>query len=126
VATPCPLTDGDLASVDGGRTIDVLLELAAARTLTSVVLRGVESPSLAIQLSFVQEDGGIALEAREPVSPLYEPGALYQPARLSDGGYGIVHRSYLVIPVDAGVPVRAVKLHFSDGLWRAQEISLFD
>ncbi len=129
VGFPCPLTDGDLTSVDAGYVVDLVMELPAPSALSMLVLRGVEGPSNFINVSTLQDDGGVATEARGLLLPdSFEDrlGTLFQPVKLDDGGYGYPRRSYLAIPIDAGVPVRSVKLHFDNGLWRAQEISLFD
>jgi hypothetical protein len=128
VGYPCALTDGDLSFADAGQVEDITLELTTASPLSTVVMRGAESPSRFVDLSLLDEDGGVAAQSRVPfISQLqFDPGFVPEFVRLPDGGFGNVLRSSLVIPVDAGVPVKKVKLHFDNGLWRAQEISLFD
>lgn len=123
---PCPATDGELTSVDAGPIQDLSFELAAASPLSTVVLRGIVGPSRVIDLSLTQVDGGV-VEVHEALPRIsFESAPSLETVLLRDGGFRALQDSYLVIPVDAGAPVRSVKLHFPDGLWRVQEISLFE
>jgi hypothetical protein len=128
VATPCPLTDGDLAAVDLGQAPSVSLDLPAATALSWLVLRGVEttSPTVAVQLTL--EDGGLSepLLSMLPISG-FEEATGGSGQLLEDGGWvqPTLPPAYAVIALDAGAPVRRVSVHFPGSLSRIQELSLF-
>ncbi len=134
VATPCPLTDGDLSVVEVDLREGVTLELPVPVPLSAIVLRGVETgvPFLAVLLT--QADGGLVAPVQHllPVS-MFEAlsptsGRPSRPGR-RDGGVEAPSAgglAYSVIPLDAGVPIRRVTLRFPGGLSRVAEISLVE
>jgi len=131
VATPCPLTDGDLTVVDVGGLSGVTLALGAPATLSAVVLRGVSSGSLDVAVLLGQVDGGqlpptsyqLVLSAFDPVNqdwtPVWVDGGWVSPEVRAQGLYS-------VLALDAGVPVARVTLWFPGGLQRIAEVSLFE
>ena len=127
-ASPCPLTDADLTMVDAGLREEVTLELPSAAVLSSVVLRGAEVASRTFTLVLTTEDGGVVLSTSEPFDAwAFETGRSEIPyIVLADGGYAGTSIEYLVVSLDAGVPVQRVTLRFPNGLLRIAELSLFE
>ena len=131
LATPCPLTDGDLTEVDAGMINEVPLELTRPIMLSAVVLRGAEVGSGLINVVLTQEDGGVAMEVAKTVPAstftLFSNTESAPPfIQLSDGGFASIRRGFVVIPLDAGVPISRVTLQFPAGLARIQEVSFFE
>ncbi len=131
LATPCPLTDGELTEVDAGLVDEVSLNLVNPALVSAVVLRGAWVADDLIGVVLSQDDGGIAgvFEGRVPkadrgafASSL--AGVPYVITR--DGGFTQPKLAYLVIPVDAGTPTSRVTLQFPEGLARIKEVSIFD
>ena len=128
LATPCPLTDGALTEVDAGLIGEVPFQLSTPAIVSAVVLRGAWVADERIRVVLAQEDGGIAGEF-EGMVPKGDPsafpsgGSTYQ--RTPDGGLAQLKLTYLVIPLDAGVPISRVTLQFPEGLARIKEVSLF-
>lgn len=128
LATPCPLTDGELTEVDAGLIGEVPFHLINPAIISAVVLRGAWVADERIRVVLAQDDGGVAGEFEGTV-PKVDPrafpssGSTYQ--RLPDGGYAQLRLTYLVIPLDAGTPTSQVTLQFPAGLARIKEVSLF-
>ena len=134
LATPCPLTDGDLTEVDAGMIDEVSFNLAAPAIVSAVVLRGAWVADDLIRVVLTQDDGGISGEFEGAVPkgdraafPLgVFPFANSASVRIQDGGYAQLKLTYMVIPLDAGTPTSRVKLQFPAGLARIKEVSLFE
>ena len=132
LATPCPLTDGELTEVDAGLIDEVSLNLVTPALVSAVVFRGAWVADALIRVVLSQDDGGIggAFEARVPKADpgafgyFYSGGAPY--VRIADGGFAQLKLTYLVIPVDAGTLTSRVTLQFPEGLARIKEVSIFD
>lgn len=126
VATPCPLTDGDLTVKDVELREGFTLTLPSATEVSKLVLRGVETSLPAVSVLLGTEDGGVITLAPQvlPTSAWMEA----PPVRLlEDGGFDQTFGAsyFAVVPLDAGVPVKKVTLRFPGGLLRAAEVSLF-
>lgn len=136
LGSPCPLTDGELTSVDAGGAQGVSLTLATPVPLSAVVVRGLVSssveagPSLMAVL-LLSADGGMLPLVQLPLSPsLWNGGAptfVRRPRR--DGGFEYEAQAearYLVIPLDGGVPIGSVFVGIAGGMARISEVSLFE
>ncbi len=129
VATPCPLTDGELTEVDAGMIDEVSFNLAAPAIVSAVVLRGAWVADELIRVVLARDDGGIAgeFEGTVPRADRAAFGLDNLPSvQLPDGGFTQFKRTYLVIPLDAGTPTSRVTLQFPSGLARITEVSLFE
>lgn len=126
VATPCPLTDGDLTVVELELRETVSLTLPTAVPLSAAVLRGVETSTPVVLVTLTLEDGGTS----SPLPTQLPMTAWYVPTRglLADGGFDRTFGAsfYAALPLDGGAPVKRVTLRFPGGLGRAAEISLFE
>ena len=125
-ASPCPLTDGDLAMVDAGFREEVTLELPDAAMLSALVLRGAHVANRSFTLELGQTDGGVVLSTEERFDPPTDPFGSIATVVLADGGYAATSTQYRVVEFDAGVPVQRVTLRFPNGLLRIAEVSLFE
>ena len=134
LATPCPLTDGELTEVDAGMIDEVSFNLAAPAIVSAVVLRGAWVADDLIRVVLAQDDGGISGEfegavpngdrAAFPFGVFPFVNSPY--VRIQDGGYVELKLAYMVIPLDAGTPTSRVTLQFPAGLARIKEVSLFE
>ncbi len=127
VATPCPLTDGELAEVDAGMINEVSFKLTTPEILSAVVLRDAWVADDVVHVVLTQSDGGLGGEfeatVRKPDPSAFPSGVSY--VRISDGGYAAFRPNYMVIPLDAGTSTSRVTLQFPSGLARIKEVSLF-
>lgn len=138
--TPCPWTDGDLTEVDTGVTQRVTLTLTTPVPLSAVVVRGLvegtmgsipEPGASLLAVLLTDADGGRLPLVQVPLLPsLWNGGAptvVRRPRR--DGGVTFEAQPdarYLVIPLDAGVPIGSVSVGMGGGIARLSEISLFE
>jgi len=133
--SPCPLTDGLLSSVDagntGGPTTVMIFTLPAPTVLSELVLRGVETDALLMGVQLLDADGGtLSLVQHELPSSLWNasvPSFVLRPSR--DGGVEFAPRSdprFVSVPLDAGVPVSALRIGFAGGVDSVSELSLFE
>ena len=129
LATPCPLTDGELTAVDAGMIDEVSLNLATPAIVSAVVIRGAWVADDLIRVVLAQDDGGLAVEFEGRVPKGDRAAFGFESSsyvRIQDGGYPQFRLTYLVIPLDAGVPTSRVTLQFPSGLARIQEVSVFE
>jgi hypothetical protein len=133
LATPCPLTDGELTEVDAGMINEVSFNLPAPANVSAVVLRGAWVADEVLRVVLAQDDGGIAgvferaVPRGDPAAfPLGGPFPSAPYVRIQDGGYAELRLTYLIIPLDAGVPTSRVTLQFPAGLARIKEVSIFE
>ena len=134
LATPCPLTDGQLVAADAGYANELTLNLDRAALLSTIVVRGAELISrrtygqpIVIAALIATEDGRrVHVEQRidSPAGMGSFRGERF--ARLPDGGGGSLETIFIAIPVDAGAPAVSVQLLFPDGLVSITEVSLFE
>ena len=131
LASPCPLTDGELTDVDAGLIDKVSFNLAAPSILAAVVIRGAWVADDLIRVVLAKDDGGIGgeFEGRVPkcdrsAFPISTGGAPY--VRTHDGGFAQLKLTYMVIALDAGTPTSRVTIQFPEGLARIKEVSLFE
>jgi len=114
--------------VDAGLIGEVSLSLAPPAVVSSAVLRGAWVANDLIRVVLTQGDGGTGgeFEGRVPKGDRVAFGfGAPSTVRISDGGFAQLHLTYMVIPLDAGVPISRVSLQFPAGLARAQEVSVF-
>ncbi len=135
-ATPCPLTDGELALVDAGFLEELTLTLARPAVLRTIVLRQateafrlrpVQSTAPRIAAVITIEDGGTLAVEDASKSPARRPR--YSPPEYvltPDGGPSVLRTRFIAINVDAGGPAVSVRLFFGDGLVTITEVSLFE
>jgi hypothetical protein len=135
VASPCPLTDGDLTSVDvDAGTSDlfsVSLKLATPVPLSAIVVRGAETDALLMGVVLFDADGG-ALPLVQQVLPMTlwnggAPSFVRRPRR--DGGFDFEPQpepKFVTITLDAGVPISEVRVGFGGSVTRISEVSLFE
>ena len=130
LGSPCPLTDGSLESIDLAGRLSLSLQLPGATSVSAVVLRALEAPSLRIDVELFDADGGQVQAVQEQL-PLGWIDQLFftTPSRPPvDGGFIDVLAppvTWAVIHLDAGVPVKTVTLRFPLGVERCAEISLY-
>lgn len=128
LATPCPLTDGELTEVDAGLIGEVSFHLVTPAIVSAVVLRGAWVADERIHVVLAQDDAGIAGEFEGTVpkgDPRAFPSVSSTFVRIQDGGHVQLRLTYLVIPLDAGTPASGVTLQFPAGLARIKEVSVF-
>ncbi|MDP1823648.1 MAG: hypothetical protein Q8L48_10410 [Archangium sp.] len=135
VASPCPLTDGDLTPVDvdagSGPVFLVSFKLATPVPLSAVVVRGAETESTLMAVVLFDADGG-ALPLVQQVLPtsMWNGGApsfVRRPRR--DGGFDFEPQpepQFFTVALDAGVPISEVRVGFGGGVTRLSEVSLFE
>jgi hypothetical protein len=125
VATPCPLTDGDLTAVVLAQNVsEVTFDLPRPAVLRAVVLRNVEVDMPSVVIDLIAEDGGSTRQI-EALMPSESQTRESLPRLLDDGGVDFTQgvAFFTVIALDAGVPTSSVRLTFG-GLTRAGEISI--
>lgn len=135
VASPCPLTDGDLTPVDVDAgfapPFSVSFKLATPVPLSAVVVRGVETEATLMGVVLIGADGG-ALPLVQQLLPitLWNGGAptfVRRPRR--DGGFDFESQpepQFVTIALDAGVPISEVRVGFGGTVTRISEVSLFE
>ena len=128
LASPCPLTDGEVTEVDAGMINEVSLNLPTPAFVSAVVIRGGWVAGELIRVVLAQEDGGIGGEFEGTVlrGDFAAFGFGGEQVRLPDGGYAQLRLAYMVIPLDAGTPASRVTLQFPAGLARIKEVSVFE
>ena len=94
--------------------------------LSCLVLRGVEAGKANIWVDLTQEDGGVVRSSWPVAHNSGFDQGIRPPRFLPDGGMDDGLPKWVVISLDAGVPVKSVRFQFYEGLSRIQEISLFE
>lgn len=133
LGSPCPLTDGDLTSVDAGDNafFKVTLTLATPVPLSAVVVRGAQTDALFMGVQLVSADGGVLPLVQKVLLPSMwnsgSPSFVRGPA--GDGGFDFQPQSeqrFFTVALDAGVPISEVTVGFAGSVGRISEVSLFE
>ena len=135
VATPCPLTDGDLAQVELGVRQSLSLEFRTEVDAGTLVLRGLQTLSPTFGVQFYGADGGRVwanslagvvdeLNVFAPFGLLETSNVAVRP--LGDGGLtlGDVPARYVAVPVAPLAPVTRIVLRFPAGVQELAEVSV--
>lgn len=136
VATPCPLTDGDLAQVELGVRQSLSFEFPSEVDAGTLVLRGLQTLSPTFGVQFFAADGGRVqalsfagpldeLEVLAPFGLIESNSVTVRPLR--DGGVmlGDVPARYVALPVTPVAPITRVVLRFSAGVQELAEFSVY-
>jgi hypothetical protein len=131
LASPCPLTDGDLSMVDAGLGTGLGLVLPAPSSVSALVVRGVATQAQLLGMQLVDADGGTLpiVQKLLPTSLWNQgvPSFVLRP--LPDGGVDFVPMAeprFFTLTFDAGIPVKEVRVGFAGGVEQLSEVSVFE